>query len=67
MPKLIVKPDGSIAYDYDDSIPVEAAKKQSIEQIKNTKNSIKGKDFKTFTPTEKDALLELLLKMHNLV
>ncbi len=61
MPKLVANPDGSISYEFDDSIPKEAAKKQNLLRMQAIKDQVKGKDFKTLTPADKDALLELLL------
>lgn len=63
MPKLVANPDGSISYELDDSNP----QKQKLERMKAIKGSVKGKDFKTLTPADKDALLELLLKLHGLI
>jgi len=67
MPKLVANPDGSIAYEFDDSIPKEAAKKQNLLRMKVIKGQVKGKDFKTLTPADKDALLELLLIRQGLI
>ncbi|MHB1654119.1 MAG: hypothetical protein ACYCVD_16835 [Desulfitobacteriaceae bacterium] len=67
MPKLVAHPDGSISYELDDSNPKESAKKQGIVRMKAIKGSVKGKDFKILTPADKDALLELLLKLHGLI
>lgn len=67
MPKLVANPDGSISYELDDSIPGEAIKKQSIVRMKAIKDQVKGKDFKSLTPADKDALLELLLRINGLI
>lgn len=67
MPKLVAHPGGSISYEFDDSIPKEVAKKQSIERMKAIKNQVKGKDFKSLTPADKDTLLELLLIQQGLI
>jgi hypothetical protein len=67
MPKLVANPDGSISYEFDDSIPKEAAKKQNLLRMQAIKGQVKGKDFKTFTPADKDALLELLLIQQGLI
>ena len=67
MPKLVANPDGSISYELDDSIPQEAVKKQGIARMKAIKDQVRGKDFKTLTPADKDALLELLLRLNGLI
>lgn len=67
MPKLVAHPDGSVSYELDDSIPEESAKKQTRARIKAIKDQIKGKDFKSLTPADKDALLELHLRQHGLI
>lgn len=66
MPKLIKKIDGSVAFVYDDQAPHEQAQAQTITKHKAIAN-LKGKDFKTLTPADKDNLLELLLKINNLI
>lgn len=66
MPKLVAHPDGSISYELDDSISQESFKKQGIVRMKAIKDQVKGKDFKSLTPVDKDALLELLLRQHGL-
>ena len=67
MPKLVAHPDGSVSYELDDSNSQESAKKQNIVRMKAIKEQIKGKDFKSLTPADKDTLLELLLKLHGLI
>lgn len=67
MPKLITHPDGSISYELDDSIPGEAIKKQGLVRMKAIRDQVKGKDFKSLTPADKDALLELLLRKNGLI
>lgn len=67
MPKLVAHPDGSVSYELDDLIPGESAKKQNVERMKAIKGSVKGKDFKSLTSADKDALLELLLRQHGLI
>lgn len=67
MPKLVANPDGSISFEFDDSLPGEAGKKQRVERMKAIKDQVKGKDFKSLTPADKDALLELLLRQQGLI
>lgn len=67
MPKLVAHPDGSISYEFDDSLPKESIKKQSVLRMRAIKDQIKGKDFKALSPADKDALLELLLRQHGLI
>lgn len=66
MAKLVKNADGSVAFVYDIKVPEEQAKAQRINKHKALAK-LKGKDFKTLTPADKDALLELLLEMHNLI
>lgn len=67
MPKLVAHPDGSVSYEFDDALPGEATKKQSVLRVKAIRNQVKGKDFGSLTPADKDALLELLLRLHGLI
>ena len=67
MPKLVTRPDGSIAYEFDDSDPEEFAQKQGMVRMQALKEQVKGKDFKSLTPGDKEALLELLLKLQGLI
>lgn len=67
MPKLVAHPDGSIAYELDDTIPKELTKKQSVLRMKAIKDQVKGKDFKSLSSADKEALLELLLRQHGLI
>lgn len=66
MAKLIKQSDGSIALQYEEG-SVESAnfekKKSLLKQLKG----IKGNDFKSLSQAEKDALIELLLRMHDLI
>ena len=67
MPKLVANTDGSISYEYDDSIPKEALRKQAVERMQTIKGQVKGKNFSSLTPADKDALLELLLIQAGLI
>ena len=63
MPKLVANPDGSISYELDDSNP----QKQRVARMRAIKESVRGKDFKSLTPSDKEALLELLLQRQGLI
>ncbi len=67
MPKLVKNADGSISFEYDDKVPEELAKKQLLQRHKEIEGQTRGKDFKSLTPADKDNLLELLLREHNLI
>lgn len=67
MPKLVKKSDGSISFELDASISEESKKKDFLNNIKETKSMAKDKGFNALTAKDKDNLLEILLKMHDLI
>lgn len=67
MAKLIKNKDGTISFTLDITNPDEAKKKKNHERIKEIKESLKDKDFSKMTRDEKDGILELLLRMHDLI
>lgn len=70
MAKLIKNADGSISFVLDDTKPEEAKAKQ-LRQAKIDADAAKGKyagkSIKDLAPADKDALLDILLRLHGLI
>lgn len=66
MPKLIKKSDGSIAFEYEEGSSERTILEKKMKLVEQVQ-SIKKKEFKSLSQSEKDTLLELLLRMHNLI